>query len=156
MKPRITAAAGLVSAIVVLGVTAVAAGGTGSAQIRHTCSPTDRQFIDVAQLNMASLSSQAEDFLHGASRAQAVIESAGTALQNVNGTHPEDPSLAKTRAILGAMFVEYGKAIRADSKHRDPGRYIYRAYGLANFAHDVLADAQPALGKRGCDVSPLL
>jgi hypothetical protein len=156
MKPRITAAAGLVSAIAVLGVTAVAAGGTGTAQIRHTCSPVDRQFIDVAQLNMASLSSAAEDFLHGATKAQSVIATAGSALQNVDGTHPEDPSLAKTRAILGAMFVEYGKAVRADAKHRDPGTYIYRAYGLANFAHDVLSQAAQPLKQRGCDVSPLL
>ena len=156
MKPRITAAGGLVSAVVVVGAMALVAGGTGSAQIRHTCSPTDRQFIDVAQLNMASLGSAAEDFLHGSTKAQAVIDTAGTALQNMNGTHPEDPSLAKTRAILGAMFVEYGKAIRADSKHRDPGSYIYRAYGLANFAHDVLAQAEQPLKQRGCDVSPLL
>src|SRR5438046_440232 len=156
MKPRITAAAGLLSAVLVLSVTTLFVGGTGSAQIRHTCSPTDRQFIDVAQLNMASLSSSAEDFLHGSSKAEAVIDTAGSALQNVNGTYPEDPSLAKTRAILGAMFVEYGKAIRADSKHRDPGSYIYRAYGLANFAHDVLAQAEQPLKQRGCDVSPLL
>jgi hypothetical protein len=156
MKPRITAAAGLVSAVVVLSVTMLFFGGTGSAQIRHTCSPTDRQFIDVAQLNMASLSSSAEDFLQGSTKAAAVIETAGSALQNVNGTHPEDPSLAKTRAILGAMFVEYGKAIRADAKHRDTGKYIYRAYGLANFAHDVLSQAKEPLMQRGCDVSPLL
>jgi hypothetical protein len=156
MKPRITAAAGLVSTVVVLGVATLFVGETGNAQIRHTCSPTDRQFIDVAQLNMASLSSAAEDFLHGTSKADAVIESAGTALQNVNGTRPEDPSLAKTRAILAAMFVEYGKAIRADAKHRDPGKYVYRAYGLANFAHDVLAQAEQPLQQRGCDVSPLL
>src|SRR5438477_6459386 len=103
MKPRITAAGGLVSAVVVVGAMALVAGGTGSAQIRHTCSPTDRQFIDVAQLNMASLGSAAEDFLHGSTKAQAVIDTAGTALQNMNGTNPEDPSLAKTRAILGAM-----------------------------------------------------
>ena len=156
MKPRITAAAGLVCCVVVLGAMSLFVGGTGNAQIRHTCSPTDRQFIDVAQLNMASLTSSAEDFLQGTTKADAVIATAGSALQNMNGTHPEDPSLAKTRAILGAMFVEYGKAIRADAKHRDPGRYIYRAYGLANFAHDVLAEAQRPLQQRGCDVSPLL
>ena len=30
------------------------------------------------------------------------------------------------------------------------------AYGLANGARDVLAEAQPALQKKGCDVGPLL
>ena len=131
-------------------------GGTGAAQIVHTCSPTDRQFIDVAQLNMASLSSASEDFLHGQQKADSVIETATTSLQNVNGTHPEDPSLVKARTILNAMFMEYAKAIRADSKHKDPGVYIYRAYGLANFAHDVLAQAKGPLKQRGCDVTPLL
>jgi hypothetical protein len=27
---------------------------------------------------------------------------------------------------------------------------------LANFAHDVLSQAKPALAQRGCDISPLL
>lgn len=156
MKPRITAAAGLVSAVLVLGALMLFVGGTGQAQTIHVCSPTDRQFIDVAQLNMASLSSASEDYLHGAAKAASVIDVAATSLQNVKGTHPQDPSLAKTRAILSAMFVEYGKAIRADAEHGDPGKYIYRAYGLANFAHDVLAQAERPLQQRGCDVSPLL
>jgi hypothetical protein len=156
VKPRRTAAAGLVSAVIVLGAMMLFVGSPGRAQVVHTCSPVDRQFIDVAQLNMASLSSAAEDFLHGEAKAGSVIDTTNVALQNVKGTHPEDPSLAKTRAILSAMFVEYGKAIHADSKHKDPGEYIYRAYGLANFAHDVLSQAQQPLKQRGCDVSPLL
>ena len=131
-------------------------GGNGQAQVVHTCSPTDRQFIDVARLNMASLTSAAEDFLRGEAEADSVIETADMSFHNVKGTHPEDPSLAKTRAILSAMFHEYGKAIRADAKKKDPGKYIYRAYGLANFAHDVLAQAEHPLRQRGCDVSPLL
>lgn len=131
-------------------------GGTGQAQVVHTCSPVDRQFIDVAQLNMASLSSAAEDFLHGDAKADSVISAADTSLQNVEATHPEDPSLAKTRAILNAMFTEYAKAIKADKTHKDPGKYIYRAYGLANFAHDVLAGAKSPLRARGCDVSSLM
>ena len=85
-----------------------------------------------------------------------MIKTASTSLENVSATHPEDPALGRTRAILGAMFVEYGKAIRADTAHKDPGKYIYRAYGLANFAHDVLAQAQSPLKQRGCNVSPLL
>jgi len=57
---------------------------------------------------------------------------------------------------MRAMFLEYGRAIRADQHHKDPGKYIYRAYGLANFAHDVLSKAKPGLAKHGCDVTPLL
>jgi hypothetical protein len=156
MKPRITAAAGLVCAVAVLGTFVLFMGGNGHAQVAHTCSPTDRQFIGVAQLNMASLSSAAEDYLRGDAKAASVIDAAETSLQNVRGTHPEDPSLSKTRAILSAMFFEYAKAIRMDAKHRDPGTYVYRAYGLANFAHDVLAQAKSPLLQRGCDVTPLL
>jgi len=156
MKPRFTAAAGLVCAVVVLATFTLFMGGTGHAQTVHTCSPVDRQFISVAQLNMADLTSAAEDYLRGDAKAASVIDTASTSLRNVSGTHPEDPSLSKTRAILGAMFTEYGKAIRAHAKHADPGKYIYRAYGLANFAHDVLAQAQRPLQERGCDVTALL
>ena len=157
MKPRITAAAGLALAIFVTGSLALLVGGNkGKAAVVHTCSATDRQFLGAAQLNMAALGTLSQDYLSGDAGADEVIlqtESSVTSLQN---TDPSDPSLSKTRQILRAMFLEYGRAIRADKKHRDPGKYIYRAYGLANFAHDVLAQAKPGLAERGCDVSPLL
>jgi len=156
MKPRITAAAGLVCAVVILGTFMLFMGGSGHAQIIHTCSATDRQFIDGAQLNMAALSSMSEDYLHGEAKANDVLGTTPDALTEIRSTGPSDPSLSKARAILSAMFVEYGKAIRANSKHSDPGRYIYRAYGLANFAHDVLSQAEGPLKQRGCDVTPLL
>ena len=156
MKPRITAAAGLVCAVVVLGTFMLFVGGNGRAQIVHTCSATDRQFIDNAQLNMAALSSMSEDYLRGDAKADEVLATTHDALTGIRSTGPSDPSLSKTRAILSAMFVEYDKAIRAHTKHTDPGRYMYRAYGLANFAHDVLAQAQGPLKQRGCDITPLL
>jgi hypothetical protein len=43
-----------------------------------------------------------------------------------------------------------------EARGRDAGKHIFHAYGLANFAHDVLAEAEPGLAKRGCDVAPLL
>jgi hypothetical protein len=33
---------------------------------------------------------------------------------------------------------------------------MHRAYGLANFAHEILAEAGPELAKQGCDVRGLL
>jgi hypothetical protein len=157
VKPRFTAAAGLAVAIFAMGSLVLLVGGKGrAAVVHHTCSVTDRQFISAAQLNMAALGSLSEDYLHGDAKPVDVIDQTENAAVGMRNTNPSDPSLSKTRAILGAMFVEYGRAIRADAKHRNPGKYIYRAYGLANFAHDILTDAQPALGKRGCDVSPLL
>ena len=156
MQPRITAAAGLALAIFATGALVLLVGGKGAAAVVHTCSATDRQFIGTAQLNMAALGSLSEDYLHGDAKADEVIEQTEAAVTGLQNTGPSDPSLSKTRAILRAMFLEYGRAIRADKHHHDPGKYIYRAYGLANFAHDVLAQAQPALAERGCDVSPLL
>jgi hypothetical protein len=131
-------------------------GGTSHAAVAHTCSATDRQFMSVAQLNMAALGSLSEDYLHGDAKPAEVIDETQSAILGLGNTNPSDPSLSKTRAILRAMFVEYGRAIRAHARHRNPGKHIYRAYGLANFAHDILSDAQPGLMKRGCDVSPLL
>jgi hypothetical protein len=143
-------------AIFAMGSLVLLVGGNGRAAVAHTCSATDRQFISVAQLNMAALGSLSEDYLRGDAKAPEVIDQTETAVTGMLNTNPSDPSLSRTRAILRAMFSEYGDAIRADAKHRNPGKYIYRAYGLANFAHDILAQAQPALSKRGCDVSPLL
>jgi hypothetical protein len=131
-------------------------GGNSNAAVSHTCSATDRQFLGTAQLNMAALGTLSQDYLQGAAEADEVIMQTDSALTSLANTNPSDPSLSKTRAILRAMFLNYGRAIRANKHHKDPGAYIYRAYGLANFAHDVLAKAKPALAKRGCDVSPLL
>jgi len=157
VKPRLSAAAGLAVAIFATGSLVFLIGGTnGKAAVIHTCSATDRQFLGAAQLNMAALGTLSEDYLQGEAKADDVIMQTDSAITSLRNTNPSDPSLSKTRAILRAMFLEYGRAIRADERHHDPGKYVYRAYGLANFAHDVLAQAQPALAKRGCDVSSLL
>ena len=156
MKPRINAAAGLAVAIFAMGSLVLLVGGKGRAAVVHTCSATDRQFISAAQLNMAAIGSLSEDYLRGDAKAADVIQQTESSVIVLHNTNPSDPSLSKTRAILRAMFLEYGRAIRADQRKRDPGKYIYRAYGLANFAHDVLSQAKPALAERGCDVSPLL
>jgi hypothetical protein len=134
----------------------VIGGNSKAAAIRHTCSATDRQFLGAAQLNMAALGALSQDFLQGDAQADDVILQTDSAITSLLNTNPSDPSLSKTRTILRAMFLNYGRAIRADKHHSNPGKYIYRAYGLANFAHDILAQAKPALAKRGCDVSPLL
>jgi hypothetical protein len=143
-------------AIFAMGSLVLLVGGKGRAAVVHTCSATDRQFISAAQLNMAALGSLSEDYLRGDAKAADVIQQTESSVIVLHNTNPSDPSLSKTRAIMRAMFLEYGRAIRADQRKRDPGKYIYRAYGLANFAHDVLSQAKPALAERGCDVTPLL
>ena len=156
VRPRFTAAAGLAFAIFAIGALVLLLGGNSRAAVAHTCSVTDRQFMTTAQLNMAALGSLSEDYLRGDAKPADVLDQTKLSVAVIGNTNPTDPSLSKTRAILRAMFIEYGRAIKADAKKRNPGKYIYRAYGLANFAHDVLAEAEPGLKKRGCDVTPLL
>jgi hypothetical protein len=156
VKPRITAAAGLAVALVAVSSSVLVMGGNSNAAVSHTCSATDRQFLGAAQLNLAALGSLSQDYLQGDAKADDVILQADSAVTSLLNTNPSDPSLSKTRTILRAMFLNYGRAIRADKHHHDPGKYIYQAYGLANFAHDILSKARPALAERGCDVSPLL
>ncbi len=107
---------------------------------------------------MASLGVWAEDFAQGEATATEVITEARSAARRVSGTDPSDPSLRRTKVLLAAMFVEYGRAVhdKEKAKESDAGKHMYRAYGLANFAHEVLSDAAPELRKRGCDVAPLL
>ena len=150
MRLRGLSAAGLCATL------ALFAGGCGEARLAHTCSVTDKQFISTAQLNIASLDLWAQQYLSGAVKAHVVVDQAKLAADTVSQIQPRDPSLAKTRLLLDAMFTEYGRAIQARSRHRDAGPHMYRAYGLANFAHDVLVQAQPALKARGCDIAPLL
>ena len=54
------------------------------------------------------------------------------------------------------MLSEYAKAVQLHDRDRDAGPHMYRAYGLANFAHTVLVRARAPLAKLGCDVRPLL
>lgn len=105
---------------------------------------------------MATVGSSGRDYLRGGGRAKDVIADTKRAAAVVMHTKPTDPSLERTRRLLGPMFNEYGRAILARERKRDPGPHILRAYGLANFAHDALATAAPALKDRGCDVTGLL
>jgi hypothetical protein len=150
VRLRGLSAAGLCATLALL------AGGCGEARLAHTCSATDKQFISTAQLNIASLDLWAQQYLSGAVKARVVVDQARQAAATVSRTDPRDPSLATTRLYLDAMFTEYGRAVQARSRNRDAGPHMYRAYGLANFARDVLVQAQPALRAQGCDVAPLL
>jgi len=105
---------------------------------------------------MTALNVWADGYLHGSVRPLVVVKQARDAAKIMNGTSPSDPSLEKTKYLMNAMFNEYATAVLVKSEHKDPGRHIYRAYGLANFAHDVLSEAQPELVQRGCDVGSLL
>jgi hypothetical protein len=124
--------------------------------VSHTCSVTDRAFIEGAKTNIDAVDLWGQQYLDGEAGPAEVADEAARAAKIVGATSPSDPSLAQTRSLLVAMFTAYHEAMEQRAKHRDAGDHIFHAYGLANFAHDVLLKAEPALAKRGCDVSPLL
>jgi hypothetical protein len=147
---------GLTAAALSTGVLLAAGCGGSGERLAHTCSATDRQFIRTASLNMTAIGSAGRDYLAGELKAKDVIQDTKRASLAVGRTNPSDPSLRRTRPLMGAMFTEYGRAIRARERNGDAGRHMYRAYGLANFARDILAEARPELERRGCDVRELL
>jgi hypothetical protein len=148
---RITAAA------LILGVTPFFAGcARMAATVKHTCSATDRQFLATTQLNMDMLGYWSSNLASGDANAGEVIAETKRVAARVDATAPTDPSLSQTRQIVRAMLAEYWRAVAASSHHREAGTHMMRAYGLANFAHDVLSQAQPALAAQGCNVSALL
>ena len=153
MRLLALSAAGLVA---ILALSVAAYGRGGPSEVVATCSATDRKFIRDASLNMVAVGSSGRDFLAGSARAKDVIADAERAARIVAAGKPSDPSLERTRPLLAAMFASYGRAIEARARKRDAGPHMYRAYGLANFAHDVLAKAEPQLRQAGCDVSALL
>ena len=114
----------------------------------HTCSATDRQFIRVAELNMIALGDWGQNYREGAATAKEVVGEAEKAAARVSRLQPSDPSLKKTKTLVTGVFSEYGRAMDAKSRKRDAGPHMYRAYGLANFAHDVLVEAAPELQRR--------
>ena len=102
------------------------------------------------------IGNRGQECLAGDVDGRVVIREAKEAAQRVGRTQPTDPALRRTQLVMGAMLFEYGKAIRAREAGRDAGPPMYRAYGLANFAHTVLLQAEQPLGRLGCDVQPLL
>jgi hypothetical protein len=140
----------------VLGLTYTTTSRANGRHVVHTCTPTDRDFIETARTNMAAIGLWGEEYLSGDTGAQDVADESGRAAKIIAGTQPMDSSLAQTRKLLIGVFTEYQKAMRQQAHHGNAGKHIFHAYGLANFAHDVLAQAEPALAKRGCDVAPLL
>ena len=147
----------IAAGLALLAATVLVTGGRADgSNVRHTCSATDRDFIGAAATNMTALGIWGEQYAHGDATAAQVVAEARKAAKRIAGTSPSDPSLAKTRVLMEGMFSSYARAIHAKAKNDDAASHMYRAYGLANFARDVLLDAQPGLDKLGCDVAPLL
>jgi hypothetical protein len=149
-------ATGLTAAL--LALTIVAGGCTETrAAVGHSCGALDRRFIETAGVNMAALGMHAEGTQTGALTPTDVVEEAQAAAKRIGHVVPRDPSLRRAQTLMTAMFREYGDAVALQSRGKpEAGERMYRAYGLASFARDVLQQAQPALAERGCDVTSLL
>ena len=153
---------GLTAAVLFAGVLGLASGyaaangGRVDASVEHTCSALDKKFIRTASLNMSSVGAVGREYLTGTVPAEDVLAEVERASAMLKRAKPTDPALSRARLVMSAMLREYGGAIEAHANEGDPGRFMFRAYGLANFAHDLLVTAEPHLRKRGCDVSGLL
>ena len=124
--------------------------------LAHVCGAAEQRFLERATLDVTALGVWAQDYRSGDLLAQEVAEEAFDAAKRVTRVKPDDPSLRQAQVYLDGMFTEYGRAVVLSAKGSDAGGRMFRAYSLANYAHDVLAKAQPALQRQGCDVAPLL
>lgn len=134
-----------------------ASGCSGTSESReHSCGATDQKFIQTASVDITALGTLNADYQSGFAEAEEVAQQAFDAAKRVTHVEPKDFSLRTAQKYLDGMFREYGEAVTMQAAGKDASDRMYRAYGLANFAHDVLVQAQPALLQRGCDVGPML
>jgi hypothetical protein len=147
-------AAGLL--VIVTVALALVTNGRAKPNLVHTCSATDRQFIEAARTNMTALELWSTQYQSGDASAKEVVGQAKVAAKIMRGVGPTDFSLHVAQRLIVGMLNEYAQGVQLREKHRDAGPTMYRAYGLANFAHTVLLRAQQPLAKLGCDVQPLL
>jgi hypothetical protein len=147
-------AAGLLAMITV--ALALVTSGRARPNMVHTCSATDRQFIEAARTNMTALGLWVDEYENGDTGGAEVASHARAGAKIVRGMGPTDFSLQQTQRLLIGMLTEYAKAVQLQDRHGNAGPHMYRAYGLANYAHSVLARAEMPMLKLGCDVRPLL
>ena len=141
----------LVCSAAVLGTSFFLSSGRAQAQITHTCSAADKQFIDTVSSNMTQLSYWSDSLVSGDVDAPTVVHQARAEADQVDATRPTDPTLDKSRSLLRGMFVQYAKAVQARYDGGDAGVYMGLSYTLANEVHNLLVGAQPALAGMGCD-----
>jgi hypothetical protein len=153
---RIGVSAAALVLVLSFGALAVRAANQPSDPIAHSCTATDQSFIQAASVDVTGLGGLAAEFKAGAVKPEEVADEAFDAAKRVRHVKPKDPSLRAAQKYLGGMFSEYGAAVDLLAEGKDASARMHRAYGLANFAREVLAEAQPALQGKGCDVGPLL
>jgi hypothetical protein len=137
-------------------ILASAGRSSAPAPVRHTCGLTDRQFLSNYQIQLAAVGMYGNDYLAGSAQAQEVIEAAREAARVVRTSAPQDPTLLTVRHYAPAMFLEFGRAVRARAAGKNASPAMYRSYSISTHVNDVLREAQPGLAAAGCDVADLL
>jgi hypothetical protein len=143
----------LVSAGAIL---ASAGRSSAPARIQHVCGLTDRQFLSNYQLQLTEVRMFGDDYLHGQAKAQDVIDVAREAARVVRTSAPQDPSLLVVRHYAPAMFLEFGRAVRARAAGKNASPAMYRSYSISSHVNEILRDAQPGLAAAGCNIGDLL
>ena len=103
---------------------------------------------------MTALGLWADQYQSGDADGADVVTQAKAGAKIVRGMGPTDSTLAQTQRLLVGMLTEYAKAVQIQERHGNAGPHMYRAYGLANYAHTVLSRGRGPLLKLGCDVGP--
>jgi hypothetical protein len=159
VQPRRLIFATATCAVLVFGATFLVGSGraqAGQRQVTHTCSVTDKQFLQTVRSNMTQLAYWSDSLMHEDVAPWTVVKQAKAEAAQVDATRPSDPTLEQTRGLLRSMFTAYAHAVFAKTHHGNAGASMYTAYTLANNVHDLLAGAQPQLAARGCDPAILL
>jgi hypothetical protein len=142
--------------LVSIGAVLASAGRSSApAKIVHTCGLTDRQFLSNYEVQLAAVGMYGDDYLAGSAKAQEVIGAAREAARVVRTSAPFDPSLLVVRHYAPAMFLEYGRAVKARAAGKNASPAMYRSYSISTHVNEVLRDAQPGLKAAGCDVTDL-
>jgi hypothetical protein len=137
-------------------ILASAGRSSAPARIEHTCGLTDRQFISNYEVQLTAVGMYGDDYLHGSAKAQEVIDAAREAARVVRTSAPQDPSLLVVRHYAPAMFLEFGRAVRARSAGRNAAPAMYRSYSISTHVNEILREAQPGLAAAGCSITDLL
>jgi hypothetical protein len=142
---------------VVCGAVYASAGRSSQpAPVQHTCGLTDRQFLANYQVQLTAVGMYGDDYLDGSAKAQEVIGAAREAARAVRSSAPFDPALLTVRHYAPAMFLEFGRAVKARAAGENARPAMYRSYSLGARVNEVLKEAQPGLAAAGCDVTDLL
>jgi hypothetical protein len=128
----------------------------GGRPVEHTCSATDKQYLDVVSSNMVQLGYWSDALVHNDVEPGVVVKQARSEAAQIDAEQPTDPTLGQSQSLLRSMFIDYARAVAAKMHGGNAGLPMGSAYRLANDVHDLLAGAQPALAARGCDPAPLL